>query len=387
MQKESKTVAHIRKTFFDMSENWIYTQIKYLIDWSALVLTQNTKNLNSVDDKPELFARHEDFLSLIRLLDGGFKRALKFYPSYYYLSKKNKITLIHAHFGQTGYDSLKLAKVLKVPLITTFYGVDISLVPKRNPDWVTKYEKLFKDGALFLAEGSAMKRQLTGMGCPKEKIKIQHLGVETDDFKPRTNYSSDTKLRILMAGRFVEKKGFLYGLKGFKKFIEDGGNATLSIIGDSTGLDQSETTTKNMKDYVEANNLQEFVKFLGMVPLKKLQAAYYKHDIFLSPSVEAQDGDNEGGAPVSIIEASATGMPIVGTFHCDIPEVVRHEKTGFLCEEKDSKAIAEYLMYFQDNRDIIKKMGEQAAAHIREHYDAEKQGKKLSDIYTNAIKS
>ena len=65
--------------------------------------------------------------------------------------------------------------------------------------------------------------------------------------------------------------------------------------------------------------------------------------MFLSPSVTAQDGDSEGGAPVSIIEAQATGMPIVSTVHADIPEAVVPGESALLSAERDVDGLAENL--------------------------------------------
>ncbi len=69
---------------------------------------------------------------------------------------------------------------------------------------------------------------------------------------------------------------------------------------------------------------------MGYQPHSTLFAEAYRHHIFLSPSVTASTGDTEGGAPVSLIEMAATGMLIVSTTHCDIPEVIKHGVTGLL---------------------------------------------------------
>ena len=69
-------------------------------------------------------------------------------------------------------------------------------------------------------------------------------------------------------------------------------------------------------------NLEGCVKLLGIQQHRTVIDEMFNADIFLHPSVTGQDGDNEGGAPVCIIEASAIGLPVISTFHADIPEVV-----------------------------------------------------------------
>ena len=73
---------------------------------------------------------------------------------------------------------------------------------------------------------------------------------------------------------------------------------------------------------IEKHKLQSKIRMLGFQPYSVLLEEAYTHHIFLSPSVTASDGDTEGGAPVTLIEMLATGMPIVSTTHCDIPEII-----------------------------------------------------------------
>lgn len=69
-------------------------------------------------------------------------------------------------------------------------------------------------------------------------------------------------------------------------------------------------------------HLEDKVRFMGYQPYEVMLGECYKHHIFISPSVASEDGDVEGGAPVTIIEMAASGMPIVSTNHCDIPYVL-----------------------------------------------------------------
>ena len=102
---------------------------------------------------------------------------------------------------------IPIKRWLKLPLVTTFYGFDVTQLP-REDIWNKAYQRLFKEGDLFLVEGNNMKHSLMEIGCSSEKIVIQHIGVNTEkiNFKERT-FPSDGKIVILFCGRFVEKKG------------------------------------------------------------------------------------------------------------------------------------------------------------------------------------
>ena len=82
--------------------------------------------------------------------------------------KKEKARLIHAHFGPQGVAMIPIKRWLKLPLITTFYGFDVTQLP-REDIWNKAYQRLFKEGDLFLVEGNNMKHSLMEIGCSSEK--------------------------------------------------------------------------------------------------------------------------------------------------------------------------------------------------------------------------
>lgn len=378
-------VAQATLIYFRLSENWIHTQLENLTGWESIVFTNEKENLDTVDWKPSVFSRTERLPLPVRVADSLAMWMIGFYPSFYYKAKKENINLVHAHFGPMGYLCSGLAQRLDIPLVTTFYGYDASMLPLQEPEWQEKYTTLFRRGSRFLVEGPAMKQKLATLGCPSEKITVHHLGIETGKYEPRSEYSSQKEINALMVGRFVEKKGFIYGLKAFHKFRERGGQGTLTIVGDSGEMSSSEKIKKELLEYVEKYELGDSVDFAGIIPLEQLRQEYYNYNVFLAPSVEAENGDNEGGAPVTIIEASATGMPVIGSRHGDIPEVVKDNETGLLADEKDIETLTEHFLKICDNPELREELGRNGSKHIRENYNATKQGERLAQIYRDCL--
>ncbi|NGP89791.1 colanic acid biosynthesis glycosyltransferase WcaL [Aliifodinibius halophilus] len=343
--------------------------------------------MDSVGWTPPVFSRKDKLPRGILEADSLVMWMIGYYPSFFIQMKKKNIDLIHAHFGPMGYLCSELASQLNIPLVTTFYGYDATQLPEKKSKWKKKYQRLFDKGERFLVEGPAMKKKLERLGCPSAKIVVHHLGVELDHYEVRSSYSEDKELKILMAGRFVEKKGFIHGLKAFHKFRKKGGEGTLTLIGDSSGTAASERVKEDIIQYIRSNGLEEVVNLVGMVPLEELREEYYKHNLFLAPSVEAEDGDNEGGAPVTTIEASATGLPVIGSRHGDIPEVVEDQKTGLIAEEKDVKTLATHLYTLYEQTALRKQMGQAAALRMKSQFNAEMQGQKLAQIYEECLDS
>jgi colanic acid/amylovoran biosynthesis glycosyltransferase len=103
----------------------------------------------------------------------------------------------------------------------------------------------------------------------------------------------------------------------------------------------------------------------------------YAHDVFLQPSVTERSGDTEGGAPVSIIEMLASGMPVIGTTHCDIPEVVGPALQGFLAPERDSAALADCLRDLLNQSSDWPSLARDARRRLEQEYDARRQAERV----------
>ena len=385
-----KIIIHYKSgLYLSLTGNWIYSQISSLKKYQPIVYAFRVENLDVYPtDKIRSLVSKNKLMRPIGFFNKVFNKLFGYSPIFYYFLKKDKPDLVHAHFGPSGYDFLKYKKFFRFPLITTFYGYDLSMLPLQHPEWIKKYKKLFQEGEKFLAEGNYMKKRLIELGCPEKKITIQHLGIDLNKIKfvPR-EIGEDNEIKILIAASFREKKGIPYALKAIGKAITEYKDVDLkiTIIGDSNGTDNSEKEKKKIYNIITEYNLKNRVNMLGYQSHNIFLNELYKNHIFLHPSIHASDGDTEGGAPVSIIEASASGMPVLSTLHCDIPEIIIDKKSGFLVPERDIDSLKEKLRYLILNNNLWEEMGLAGRKHIEEEYSIKKQAIKLETIYDNCI--
>jgi len=384
-----KIVHYTSGVYLTITAQWIYGQIKNLKEYNPIVYCNETDNLDIFPTAcvRSLKLKHKQ-LDLWTIVNKTFKKVFKFDFPFVFLLKKDKPDLIHAHFGGSGYYMLILKRIFRTPLITTFYGYDLSMLPNQFPEWKRRYKKLFKYGDCFLVEGYHMKKCLVEMGCPAVKVVVQHLGVDLDNIKfaPRKLLNTE-QIKILIAASFREKKGIPYAIKCLGILLRN--NPTLglkvTIIGDSGGQNREEQEKKKILDLIEEYSLNNTITMLGYQPYPVFISELYKHHIFLSPSVTASDGDTEGGAPVSLIDASASGMPILSTLHCDIPEVVLNGKTGYLVPERDVEALIEKLKLLIHQCDKWGEMGSNGRKHIERKYNVKEQVRRLEGIYDRVL--
>lgn len=377
-------VAHFISPYLFITGSWIYTQLVNMRRYSPFVITRQLENLEEFPfDAVFCHSRRFGTRSFLeRASNKAYEIIFRTYERYCTnVIREKGAKLLHAHFGTEGFNHLAVQKSVNIPMITTFYGVDVSRLPYEKPKWRRRYKKLFAEGALFLAEGPFMAQALVNLGCPPDKVRVQHLGVDVNriPFIPRRRKGKEA-VCILMASSFREKKGIPYGINAFAKALKKFPNMELRIIGGAKTPEENEFLISCRK-MAEKEGIADKVFFLGYL----LYSDYLKESdvahIFLAPSVRASNGDTEGGAPVAVIEASAAGMPVVATRHCDIPNVVIDGETGVLVAERDVDALADAILEMASAPESWVAFGKAGRERVEKEFNVFKQVARLEDIY------
>ena len=318
-------VAHSVFSWLPLTLSWVYNQVRFTPVPSIVLADRREPSeyewspIFTLASRRERLAAPAAFRSGVRVVWPSFEAALKSSGS----------DLLHSHFGERGWFDSLLARRLGLRHVVTFYGYDLSFLPQAQRKWRRRYLGLFEEADLLLCEGPIMARTLMELGCDAEKIKVQRLGIDPTEFSmsPRT-MPEDGTVRILIAAAFREKKGIPLALEAVANVMEMNRRIQVTVIGDSLGDRREKAEKSRIQEVVARRRMGPAVRFLGFQPHARLIEEAHAHHIFLSPSRTAANGDTEGGAPVVLLEMAATGMPIVSTRHCDIPEVVIDGKTG-----------------------------------------------------------
>lgn len=362
---------------------WVYNQLKYGKNVSSIVLANSTQNLDQFP-WPRIYKAGKIEYSILRVLKKlGFSYR-QYSIAHNSIIQNQRPDVLHSHFGNKGWYDLPLVKKNNLKQIVTFYGSDLSYLPSHNPIWLGRYQELFDRTDIFLCEGPYMAQNLIKIGCPEEKVQVLRLGIEVNKlpFKPR-RLVQDEPVKVLIAGTFREKKGIPYALMAVSQIKNHYPNLYVTVIGDSSGNHRENREKRVILDVVKNHNLERITRFLGYQSYNKLMKEAYKHHIFVSPSVTAMDGDTEGGAPVTIIEMAATGMPIISTKHCDIPQVIMNGKTGLLAEERNVDELAFHLEWLLLHPENWLEMCVAGRKYIEKNFNVEYQANRLTEIYRN----
>lgn len=289
--------------------------------------------------------------------------------------KKNKIDIVLANYGMPGAHMAPICKAMNIPLLVIFHGHDAT-DKKLLHEYRNKYKEMFAYASYIIAVSEEMKKKLIAVGANTDKIKLIPYGVDISKFKPGN--SNETKKNFLAVGRFTEKKGPLYTIRAFYNTLKKFPEANLIMVGGKSGLYEA------CENLVKELNISNSVLFTGILNSDEIANLMSTSLAFVQHSITSSNGDMEG-TPLGILEASASGLPVVSTLHGGIKEAVIHGTTGFLVEEKDENAMAEFMIQLMENPEKAKEMGINGRNHIIENHFQEKQIKKIYELAKKAI--
>ena len=294
-----------------------------------------------------------------------------------------KPDILHAHFGPLGCDYLDLSQRLGVPLVTSFYGYDYESVPFQKPAYREKYRRLFQGAAAITCAGPYGREVLLRQGCPPERLHILPMSMRPAEFPFFSREKQAGALRLVQVASFTEKKGFMDTLRAVQIALKTCPGLQLTIAGEQS----DPALVRQLRAFIRDQHLENAVQWLDFVPHRELPAFLRPFDVFIQPSCYTRLRDCEGG-PVSILEAQASGMPVISTTHFDIPQEVVDGQTGLLAPEKDPLALARHIerFYGMDN-ETFQCFARAAAAHVRAGFDVAETGRRLRGVYEGVLRT
>jgi glycosyltransferase involved in cell wall biosynthesis len=296
---------------------------------------------------------------------------------------EHRPVLIHAHFGVEAVYGMEIAERLGVPLVTTFHGFDATmkareLLASRKPSWIqylVRRAELKRRGTLFIGVSRFILDRLERLGFPTERTRLHYIGVDSAAFAPRR--TSGREPVVLHVARLVEKKGTAYLLDAFASIARKHVDALLVVIG------AGPLRTKLERRAAELG-LAARVRWLGAVAHAEVRDWLQRAAVLCLPSCTAANGDAEG-LPGVLLEAAASGVPVVATRHGGIAEAVEDGTTGFLVRERDTAALAAALDALLESEPLRARFGENALHVARDRFDLHRQTHALEALYEEVL--
>jgi glycosyltransferase involved in cell wall biosynthesis len=301
-------------------------------------------------------------------------------PTFFRVMRTRRFDVVHGLFGRSAVNALTYARAFDLPLVVTFRGADVAVLGgagRRHPaNWpyVVMTRRLFAKASRYVALSQDLADRLLRAGADPAKLKVWHAGVAIPPPSERREHPGP--LRIVLVGRFVEKKGIPYAIEAFALLARERPDVVLRIIGDGPPRAAYETLAREL-------GVADRVMFLGMQTHEALRGELAAADILVAPSVTLA-GDVEG-IPTTLLEANARGVPAVATRTGGIPEVIVDNVTGLLVSERDIPGLASALQALVSDGARRLAMGRAAREKVAREHDIADRMALVERMYDEAI--
>lgn len=284
-----------------------------------------------------------------------------------------KVDHIHAHWATyPSTAAMFIASRLKIPFSFTAHAHDIFLedhllAQKMSRAKFTVAISVFNKN--YLAERVR--------GADVADVRIVHCGVSPALF-PMVTESRDPA-RILAIGRLDHIKGFCDLIDACAILRDKGVVFTCDIVG-SGPLEDA------LAAQIRAHRLAEHVHLLGARKQEEVREFLRRAAIFALPSVVTPAGDRDG-IPVALMEAMASGLPVVSTRVSGIPELVEDGVTGLLAEPAHPASLAACIERLLADKPLAAALAARARRHVEQEFDVQKEAKKLFDAVNGELRN
>jgi glycosyltransferase involved in cell wall biosynthesis len=210
-------------------------------------------------------------------------------------------------------------------------------------------------------------------GVERAKIRIVPNGVDPQRFRPtegcekvKHSLGIDKKQCVLFVGRLIPRKGLPFLIEAAKSIVKERSETAFIIVGNGP-------LKNHLRSYLEKTDLSDNFVFLGNVNEKVLPIIYNCADVFAFPSIQEGQG-------IALLEAQATGKPVVAFNVGGVSEALLDKETGLLIKP-DSRALADAILKLLADKSLREKMGRKGREFVCNNLSWDICAKRMLQIY------
>lgn len=297
------------------------------------------------------------YRALRLLLPAAYRRRVA--AAYVVHFRRLRVEAVLAEFGPTGVAVMDACRQLGLPLVVHFHGYDVS-VRSVLERYAADYSELFRQAQALVAVSREMRRRLIELGAPPARVHYNPCGVDCEQFAGAEPARAPP--HVLAVARFVEVKAPQLTLAAFAEALRRCPEARLRMIGDGPLLGECRRLCASL-------SVEHAVTFMGRQPHHVVAEEMRRARLFAQHSTEAASGAVEG-TPVAVLEAGASGLPVVATRHGGLQEVLIDGETGLLVAERDVAGMARQMLRLLRDPDVAARLGSAARRHVRAQFSA-----------------
>jgi Glycosyltransferase len=371
-----RTVAFFCATYLKPEMHHIHRQIHAVGNgWQAAVIAQKVENLPEFPvDRLEVVRR-----SPWRFLARGRERYLGGGPWQITQGEAGRVEaalknagadVLHVFFGNVAVHLLPLLERTRLPVVVSFHGADVTGAIASEAYREARV-RMFARADAVACRSTALADAVAELGCAREKLVVMPTSLPEIPFHPR-ELPADGSLQLVQACRLIPKKGLATSLRAFAVLAQEFPRMTFTIAG--TGPLEPE-----LRALAHQLGIAGWVRFAGFLNQSALRELYASAHVFLHPSETA--GSDVEGVPNALLEAAASGLPVVATRHGGIPEAIADGSEGLLVEEGDVAAVVAAVRRLVSDPALHARIANDGAAAVRAKFSAASASLRMAELY------
>jgi len=276
--------------------------------------------------------------------------------------RKNKIDVIHAHFGNNG-ERFAVFQEFGLKLITTFHGYDIR---ESLANGKSAYPNLFNSDSLLIAISDYNYDSLASLGVSEDRLIQIGNGVNTQFFKQRDGFLSNGVIRLITVARLVPEKALHLAIKSIAMLLKGSPELRLEyiIIGEGS-------LRGDLEKLITSLSLKNTIRLLGAKDSHFVRNSLLESDVLLLPSISE-------ALPTIILEAQSCGVPVLAT---DVGSVKNMVKGGLVVKPNSVTTFTQGLKELIKNRENWVSIGAKGRKHVEKEHSLNNQIERLIEVY------
>ena len=330
--------------------------------WHITLMTADSDETHEYDD-----------ISLVRLPEKGKNAFITSVPYVRSFAKENGISFIHAFYA-TDYGLLATLSRC-APVLLSVMGTDVFSYPDKS--WLHKWgtSRILKSAQAVAATSRVMAERVKELTAGKVNPALTPFGVNTSKFYPAENQFSEKgsdELRIISIRHLYQKYGLDVLVKAAHKL--NTGHPEMKFRVDIYG-DGPERQV--LLDQIIRLGLDDVVKLHGKTSPESVPDLLRNADLFVAPSREESFG-------VAVLEASAIGLPVIGSRVGGLPEVILANKTGLLFEKENAEELYRKILILS-KQETARKLGRAGADFVKSNFSEKAVLGKMELVYKKML--
>jgi glycosyltransferase involved in cell wall biosynthesis len=360
-EKDTVKVAHFTDTFYEV--NGVALTLRKNVEMAL----KNNKQQTIITCGPDLNRSGVTNFAPIGTYELPEYPELKlYYPPLLemidYCYEENFTHIHSATPGPIGLAAMVIARILRLPINGTYhtalpqYAKHLTGDPAME-DMMWKYVIWYYNQMdRVYVPSRATGQELIDKGIPENKIRFYDRGIDIDRFNPskrngffKSRYKiSEKDLKFLYVGRVSKEKKLPFLVEMFKALLRMRPNLHLVVVGDGPYLKEMKSSLKGLP-----------VTFTGYLEGEDLPQAYASSDVFVFPSTTDTFGN-------VVLEAQASGLPVIVTDEGGPQENLIQNETGFIAHAGDMKAFMDPILKLIDEPDLLRKIRGKARTYMED---------------------